>query len=50
MPDFDGWLQQQAKRRDFGVRDIMANEDFVRQTEENHKDIRNVIQKRANGE
>ncbi|TCN30168.1 hypothetical protein [Sinorhizobium americanum] len=47
MPDFDGWLQQQAERCGLGVRDFMANEDLVRQNEENLKDIRNVIQKRA---
>lgn len=50
MPDFDGWLRQQSGRQGMDVRKFLADEDLVYQTEENLKEIAQVIEKRADGE
>lgn len=50
MPDFDGWLQQQANRHDLAVQGFLADDDFVCEVEENLKEIKQVIEKRAAGE
>lgn len=50
MPDFDGWLQQQADRHDLAVQGFLADDDLVCEVEENLKEIRQVIEKRAAGE
>lgn len=50
LPDFDEWLKLAAERRGLGIKEFLADEDLVYQTEESLMDIRNVIEKRADGE
>ncbi|MDE3783405.1 hypothetical protein I7G00_04945 [Sinorhizobium meliloti] len=50
MPDFDGWLQQQADRHDLAVQAFLADDDLVYEVIENLKEIKQVIEKRASGE
>ncbi|KEQ08961.1 hypothetical protein [Pseudorhizobium pelagicum] len=50
MPDFDEWLQQHADRLGVGVREFLADDDLVYQTEESLNEIGQVIEKRVGGE
>jgi hypothetical protein len=50
MPFFDGWLQQQADRHDLAVQEFLADDDLAYAVEENLKEIKQVIEKRAAGE
>lgn len=50
MPDFEGWLQQQANQHELAVQEFLANDDLVYGIVENLKEIEQVIQKRADGE
>ncbi len=49
MPDFDGWLQQQANRHELAVQEFLANDELVYEVEENLKQIKQVIEERAGG-
>ena len=49
MPDFDGWLQQQADRHHLAVEEFLTDDDLVYGVEENLKEIRQVIEERADG-
>ncbi|MDX3927847.1 MAG: hypothetical protein QHC90_18805 [Shinella sp.] len=50
MPDFEGWLQHQADRHDLAVQEFLADDDLAYAVEENLKEIKQVIEKRAAGE
>lgn len=49
MPNFDGWLQQQANRHELAVQEFLANDKLVYEIEENLKEIKQVIEERADG-
>ncbi|MDO3432118.1 hypothetical protein QWJ46_05415 [Rhizobium sp. CBN3] len=50
LPDFDGWLKQQADRHDLAVEEFLTDDDLVCGAEENLKEMNRVIDKRAAGE
>ncbi|WP_337182187.1 hypothetical protein [Shinella sp.] len=49
MPDFEGWLQRQANRHELAVQEFLADDDLAYEVEEKLKEIKRVIEERADG-